>query len=225
MKYVLFLLLLLPLRCLSQHAVISAKKLNILYIGIDNPISFAVENTDCSKLTLAVEKGTSEKISECEYNVQVSWPGTTLIFIIKDRDTIAKSLYRVKFIPDPTTNWNNSWILKDTLSAQTGLSAVMVNFNLDTIFRIASFEVTVKRVKKIDTIRDIYCRRCLQEVRDEQYETLFFDKNIGGDFSSGFRQFIRDKLHAGDLIYIEEIKAIGPDGRIRKLNPIAFSIE
>lgn len=225
MRYILILLILLPLRCLCQHAVLSATKMNILYIGTENPVSFAVENIDCSKLTLAVENGNAEKTGECEYNVLVSKPGTTHIFILKEQDTVYKTSYRVKYIPDPITNWSYEWKLLDTFRSQSSLLALMENFHFDTFFTIESFELTVKRVNKIELGKEVYCRRCLIEVKDEQYETVFYKLNLGGDFNMELRAFMQNRLRKGDTVFIEEIKVRGPDGRIRRLNEIIFKLE
>jgi hypothetical protein len=54
MKKIVFLLITL-ICCnilLAQHVTVANTKMNILYVGIDNPISITVENYDCDDLVI-----------------------------------------------------------------------------------------------------------------------------------------------------------------------------
>ena len=50
-KYtVIFVCFLVSMNAYSQRAVLSFNKMNILYIGIDNPIELAGNNIDCKSV-------------------------------------------------------------------------------------------------------------------------------------------------------------------------------
>ena len=53
-------LIILSLSSFSQKFSVSPDKNNVFYIGVDNPITIAVENTSCNSL---IVKSTNGKIS------------------------------------------------------------------------------------------------------------------------------------------------------------------
>ena len=222
-------LLLLSLGCRSQHVIVSATKMNVLYVGVENPVSFAAEHTRCSELVLAIENGTATRTGDCDYNVVVTKPGNTTIFILKGTDTLSKTLYRVRGFPDPSTKYRGNgpyWLLLDSLRMETGLVPVLDdNFNFDARFTMVSYEVTVFRSKKIGGEKKVYCSDCLEKIEKEGYETVFYTVNEGEAFNDLLKDFIKNKLMPGDKVFIEEIKARGPDGKIRTLSSIAFSVQ
>jgi len=227
-KYSLILLLVIPLRSFCQHAVIAATKMNVLYIGVDNPITFAVENTSCNDLTIALEKGKAEKTGECNYNIVVTKPGATLIYIIKGKDTISKSTYRIKNIPDPVTSWHNDgpfWFRIDSLRTQHELKTITKHFDFNDEFKIVSFETTIIRNKQVDKNKNTYCNECFEKIEKEHYETVFSGVNQGAEFNDSLKEFIRNKLIPGDKFFIENIRVLAPDNRIRMLNPLVFSVQ
>ncbi len=228
MRFYLLLLLLLPFHCLSQHAVISATKMNVLYVGVENPVSFAMDNANCRDLDLVVENGIAKRTSDCDYSITVTKPGSTLIFIVKGNDTLYKTLYRIKNIPDPVISWGHDdpyWFQLDSLRSQNQLQAITKHFNFDAIFSIVSFEITVMRNKKLSKNKKIYCSDCLKKIEGEYYETVFSCVNNGADFNNSLKEFIQTKLAPGDKVFIEEIKVMAPDSRIRSLNSINFIVQ
>jgi GldM C-terminal domain len=228
-RYCLFFLLLLPIRSLCQHAVVSATKMNVLYIGIKNPISFAVENAKCSELTLVVENGSAEKTSECEYDVMVTKPGSSLIFIIKGKDTLYRTPYRVWDIPTPVIREGNSeaFLFLDSLRTRSGLLATMENFNFDARFSIVSFDIEIYRNRKLSGKSKIYCSECFKKIENKYYvtEAIFSGKNKGEKFNSLLKDFIQNKLLPGDRMIIENIKVLGPDNWIRLLPTRTFRVQ
>lgn len=226
LKY-LNLLLLLPLHSLAQHAVISATKMNVLYIGIDNPISFVVEHTNCSELTLGVENGTVKKTGDCACEIVVTNPGTAVVFILKGKDTLYKTLYRVKYIPNPviTEGSQESYWSLDSLRSQTGLLATIKHWDFDTRFAITSFDFTAFRNKKVQKNKRVYCSECFKRIKTDHFETVFTTTNEGADFNDVLKKFIQKELQPGDKVIIENIRALGPDNRVRQLPSISMLVQ
>lgn len=228
MRYLLIFILFLPFSCLGQHSVISATKMNMLYIGIENPISFAVENMKCSELTIAVENGTAKRTGECEYNVVVRKPGNTLLFIIKGNDTISKTLYRANHIPNPIIRegaGESYWSL-DSVKSKNRLSVVLEHFDFDTPWHsILTFKTSVIGKRTLTDESKIYCSECAKQIKHEYYSAVFSEINNGPNFSDSLKEFIRNKLQHGDIIFFEDIEVLGPDKQIRTLGSIRFRVE
>ena len=230
MRYCLFILLLLiPLHGVCQHAAISATKMNVLYVGVENPVSFAVENTECSELSMLVKNGSAKRTGDCEYSVEVTKPGTTTIFILKGKDTVYKTMYRVKNLPQVVMDGNATgpyWFLLDSVRSHTGLTTFMEDhFDFDASFSIVSYSVTVMRERKLGDKKKIYCSECIKKIENERYETVFSGTNKGAKFNESLNAFIQHKLMPGDKVFIEDIKVLGPDKRIRFLNSIIFRVQ
>src|SRR5690606_11597142 len=185
----LIFLLLIPFKCLGQHTVISATKMNVLYTGLKNPVSFAVESMECNELEMVVENGSAERTGDCDYEVIVARPGYAFIFIIKGEDTIGKARYRVRNMPDPIIDRNNDgpyWLQLDSLRTQTGLTATMERHEVghDFKFSIVSFDITVMRDKKLSDEKKIYCAECIKKIEDKYYEAVFSSVNKGSNFNA-----------------------------------------
>jgi hypothetical protein len=85
----------------AQHVVIEASKMNVLYIGVDNPIDIAMSNVASDKLKVSIDnEATLQKISDGHFNVRVSRPGQVTI-TVEANGQIAKKQFRAKMIPDP----------------------------------------------------------------------------------------------------------------------------
>lgn len=226
MKYYLIFLLLLPLHSLSQHGVISATKMNMLYIGVENPVSFAFEGIKCSELTLAIQNGSLKRTAECDYDVTVTKPGSATLFILKGKDTLSRTIYRVANIPDPVLDdyWQMKLVPLDSLRSQTGLQTTIRNFIYDGKFSIVSFMITVVRGKKLDGSK-VYCAECFKKIEGDYYEVVFSATNEGANFNNQVKAFVQTKLMPGDRIFLDEIKVKGPDNRIRQLATTEIKVQ
>ncbi len=68
----------------AQRAVVSADKMNVLYAGIENPVSIAAENHSCKDLVVEISHGTISKYEydgPCGYAVKVNTPGRAIITV------------------------------------------------------------------------------------------------------------------------------------------------
>jgi GldM C-terminal domain len=85
----------------AQNAVVSAEKMSVLYMGVDNPISIAVPNVPSNKLIVTGDniQGIS-KVSDGNYIVRVAQKGEATI-IVEANGQITKKKFIVKPLPDP----------------------------------------------------------------------------------------------------------------------------
>ncbi len=187
---------------------VSAKKMNVFYIGVDNPVSISVPGIPSEKLKPSISAGRLTS-SGGEWIVRVD-PGTSkaTINVSADIDGGVRSMgsadFRVKRVPDPqatVAGRSSGLIAKSALTAAGGIIPKMPDdFEFELYFEIVSFSfVTVKS-------GDI------------------FERTGRGNRFSPEMQSLIDGSQRGTKIWIENIVAKGPDGN-RQLGTISLQIQ
>jgi len=189
--------------------VVSPTKMNVFYIGVDNPVAISVPGVPADKISAYLTPagaGTITKAAGGNYVVRVTTPGRVNIAVTADFNGNKKSMgqeeFRVKRVPDPVAsvlNQESGQIDKARLSAATTVDARMKDFDFDLSFSVQSFEMSAKI--------GIY------------FETLNSQSNrITPQMKQKFAQ-----LTKGSKVYFENIKAVGA-GSTRSLPALAFTI-
>lgn len=131
---------------------VSATKMNVLYIGIDNPIQIAVNGAKSdSDVKASISQGSITKNGSGKYTAQVSTPGIATIQVsanVNDKqESFAPMEFRVLSIPDPKISLCGiilkSKMTKSEVLACNGLIAQNPEFVFETRFDVLSFEVIV----------------------------------------------------------------------------------
>jgi antitoxin component YwqK of YwqJK toxin-antitoxin module len=190
----------------SQQAVVSADKMNVLYIGIDNPISIAVENYSCKDLKVENSQGyiIRSESNPCSYNVKVTKPGKTFI-TVKDKKgkVISEHVFRAKHAPSPIAKIagiSEGVISKTKLLAQKGITTDLENFDFDFRYFVRQYTIATCSNNTIHT------------------------EHVGGPlFSDKVYQLIKN-ANDGDVIIFDDISAGCPGCTTRKLNQIKLFI-
>ena len=200
---------------IEPTATVSATMMNVLYAGIDNPISISVPGVAMNNVSATMSNGTLTRSGDH----WVAHPGKVgeeaVISVTAQMDgrpmTVASTKFRVRKLPDPTpyiafrdANGNTSHykgggrgLAKTTLLNAPGIEAAIDDDLLNIQFKVLSFE------------------------------TVFFDSmgnaipevSAGAQFSQRQKDSFR-RLSRGKRFYITRVKAIGPDGITRDLSPI-----
>jgi gliding motility-associated protein GldM len=188
---------------------VSPTKMNVLYIGVPNPIDITASGVPAEKLNVSISGGSITKAGQTgSYVAQVKAPGTVNITVTANVDGQTKNLgskqFRVKRVPDPVAKVagkRDGTVTKAELAAQAGVKADLENFDFDMKFNVVSFKVsaTIKGFSQDATANS-------------------------AAFTAQQKQII-SQVPSGGKIYIEDIKAKGPDGSIRSLGTIAFKIK
>jgi len=192
----------------QSSLVVSPTKMNVFYIGVDNPVEISVSGVPQDKVQASISAGSMSPAAG-GYNVKVTRAGEVFINVSAEVDGNVKSMgskkFRCKFIPDPVAKVANSQggvIGKNELMAQAGVFAVLDNFDFDAKFSVTSYKVSTT---------------------DAQGYTV--EKIVtGAGFTSDVRGLIQG-LAPGKKVYFEEIKAVGPDGTPRSLGAIGFRVQ
>ena len=199
---------------MEPTATVSATMMNVLYAGINNPMSISVPGVPMSGVSATMTNGTLTRQGDTWIARPAKVGENATITVTANIDgrpqTVATSTFRVRKLPDPTaflsvTGANGAKdrykggkpIAKSVLTSIPGIEAAIDDDMLNIYFQVLGFE------------------------------TVFFDQmgNAIPEVSQGanFTQRQRDqfkRLSRGKRFYISRIRAKGPDGIERVLSPM-----
>jgi len=190
--------------------VVSPTKMNVFYRGVDNPVSVSVAGYSEKATRASMTNGSIAPASGGGYIVR---PGkeseATVSASVTNVDGTSKAMpgvkFRVKNVPNPTPYFggksvNDETIKKTELTAAAGVIAKMIDFEFDLKFEVIEFKVTMI-------------------VGGTPIEKMTKGPAVSGDMREMFQ-----KAKPGQKIYIEGIKARGPDGTVRNLGGLSFKV-
>lgn len=198
-----------PLALLSQ-TVVSADKMNVLYRGLANPVSIAVAEYPASALQVSVTGASITSEGEGRYSVIPGSENTAVItVVVKDKEgkTVSQSetSFRVLPVPMPITYFagkNGGTITKAEIKANPVISVRLDDFLFEGIsYQVSGCALVYTRGKA--AVREV----------------------ITGNTISGSLLENLLALKSGSKIYLDEIKAKGPDGREILLPAISLTME
>ena len=189
--------------------VVSPTKMNVFYIGVDNPVDISVAGFPADKVRASLTEGGTITGSGGNYIAKVKKVGTTKVNVSVVLDdgsvkSMGASEFRMKRVPDPIAvvgGMTGGSVKASTFKVQRGVIAELKNFDFDIRFNIVGFEMTYA-AKRQDLV-----------TADTQ----------GPAFSSKMLDFL-NRAKPGDVFYFDNIKAKGPDGVTRKLPGIVFKL-
>ncbi|NPA34491.1 MAG: gliding motility protein GldM [Chlorobi bacterium] len=194
-------------------AVVSPTKMNVFYIGVENPVEVSVPGFPAEDIIVSMTNGTIRPKNKKtgQYVVKVRRPGEASIIVkvkLADGSTkvIDRKKFRVKRVPDPIAMVGNldpsvkSKVRAGEFKAQRGLVAVIKNFDFDLKFQVISFEM-VYRPKRGEAVKI----------------------QVRGPLFTGRAKQLIQRARPGDNFSFYEIKVRGPDGT-RKLPAISYEI-
>ena len=133
------------------HSSIAFQKpsnMNILYVGIDNPIEVKAPNIDESSLVVKFSVdgiGEIKRLSKDHYIATVYKPGLSQIDIYDGASIVNSQQYRCNYTPDPVGALDGKYrggnMTPNVLKTIKGVAAVLDNFEFDAKFRVDSFSV------------------------------------------------------------------------------------
>jgi gliding motility-associated protein GldM len=187
----------------ASQLVVSPTKMNVFYIGVDNPVDVSVPGIDPSRIQARISSGSIRRKGN-SYVVRVKKVGKVNVSATADGRSMGSKSFRVKKVPDPIAKVGGKkrgTVSKNWLTAQTGVKADLENFDFALTYRVTGFVVSA-------TIRG--------------YEEDA--RSTGARFTAQQRQLIK-KVPNRRKVYIEDIKAKGPDGTTRNLGAISFRLQ
>lgn len=180
-------------------------KMNVLFIGIDNPLKIAVSGIDNSELEVTIDNG-EIKGENGEYNINVRKPGTSVVTVSYKGEVIQKTEFRVKRIPDPISNENKYFsgkISKEEILRWGTIEFLFKYFNLNMNTNVIFFRMIAIQGSN-DPVQFYGGNKVFTDFQLEKIKTL---KN-------------GDKLYFEDIIILNE-----EDYSSRKVGSVSIIIE
>lgn len=186
---------------------VSPTKMNVLYIGVDNPVSISAGGVSDAMISATISQGSILR-SGNSWNARVNQAGKANVTVTAKTGDKIRPMgtfeFRVKNVPSPTAyiaNTDGGIVAREMLGASALIPRMPADFDFDLNFQITSYTFSGNR--KGDVI---------------DY------KGTGNRLTEEMRTFIKE-CKRGSKISFEDIYAKGPDGKNRKLNPIVITVQ
>lgn len=133
-----------------ENVAIEVVKMNVLYIGVDNPLRIAAAGVPANELVVELIGAGSITGSDGSYTVRVSQPGEIKVRVSRkvggEIKFVVDQKYRVKRIPDPAPKmdgvYRSSSIPPEVMQTSKGIKLMLENFDFDAVCEVVGFEVT-----------------------------------------------------------------------------------
>ena len=203
----------------TTGASMQLDKMNVFYIGVANPVTVAAAGYSVEDVSLEIPNAEVRADSfgrKGHFNIWSDKPGNVEVAIMaKPKDGNGKKKVgvfpvRVKRIPNPVAKLNGSvggGMSAALFRAQIAPAAVLEGFDFDAKFQIIGFSYSMLPKGK-DYVGPY-------NVENRAGCKFDMNKDIAKAMSTA---------RSGDRIFIESIKAIGPDKTVRNLSPLLFTL-
>ena len=192
-------------------ASISADKLDMIYIGLDNPMSITVAGVSPRNVTARATGVNLRQVGGGKYKALGSKPGNATISVsatIKGRNMpMGRRTFRVRPVPNPVfkagaIGFGKPTISLNALKFQGAATAPLLNFIYEGVkFKVVGYNFTALG-RKTNGPLDIK----------------------GRSASLAPIKGALNRLRAGDFITFTGIKVIGPDGKVRPIANVAAKL-
>jgi hypothetical protein len=190
---------------LEQGLLLSADKMNVMYRGLDNPVSGSILGADNAKLSLSAPGAGVRNTGAGKWIVKPQ-AGNTVKLTLSGTDPNGKSVsqvfeYRIKNVPPPQGQMRGQNVLTmpaNSIKNQT-VQAAIPDFDFPVTFNVTEFMVRVPG------------------------KAAMLIKGNSLDAAEGLLKNVRP----GDIVSIIEIKATaqGLDGQvIKRISPIIINV-
>ena len=202
----------------EPNVIVSPTAMNVMYAGIENPIDVSVPGVSPDKIKIRVVNGTvsTDKVKNPKgeyfkgtWSVKPTAAGQD-VQVIVTADINGKPVqyppypFRVKPLPPPIAVFGGKStgnIPRATAAAQQGVFAIMPDFDFDLRYQVTGFTV-------------------LFNDKGNDYEEPCTSSNLNPK-----QKELINRLTRGKNLIIKDIKALGPDGKIKDLQPIILKID
>ena len=191
---------------------VSADKMNVIYIGVDNPFTVSVPGVAHDKVKVSATGCTltpDPKAGKGHYLTRATTQGDAVIKVSADLNgkvlPMGDFKFRVKRIPNPVAKIGGKKegnIAKSAIAAQSAIIPEMENFDFDLFSKVKSF-----RMSRYGKGRDP------------------IEKSSDSNLLTPEMKDVLNQCRAGDKILFEYIQATMPDGTTRSINSIALTIQ
>ena len=194
----------------SANASIALDKMNVLYIGVDNPVTIAASGGGDDKVQASISGGGGVLIKKGngQYIAKVNQQSDDCIITVTvDGKVAGSSKFRVRKIPGAQATIggfaSGENIPAGTFRAQGGVAAWIKDFPFDLKYTVTQF--TISTDSDDGDIVEAQCQ--------------------GNTFNPKAMDIIRNQVKAGKTVYIDNIRVQGEDGENRKVPSLVYYIK
>ena len=183
---------------------VSADKMNVLYIGVDNPLTITA-GVGSEKVNASFTGGSISRVRGASWVAKPKTPGEQRINVIVEGKSTPVT-FRVKYLPDPAAfvgSKRGGSIGSADFKAMGGVIARLLDSEFEAPFRVVSYTVGAIGGK---------------------YQVYQIAKNQGNRWNGTAKQLI-DGAVPGTSVFFDEIRVVGPDGRERTLPQMSFNLK
>jgi len=186
-------------------ASIFLEKMNVLYVGEENPLTISGGSVGSEKVSVSFPGGNISKVNGDKYIAKPTAPGMSKI-IVNSAGKIAEFPMRVKFLPDPTGfigGKKGGTISSAEFKAIGGLIAKLENSEFESPFKVVSY--------KLGAIGGSIPQ--------------YIEAPNDGNRWNGRAESIVSKASPGTMVLFDQIRVVGRDGRTRELPQMIFNLK
>ena len=179
----------------ASGVAVMADKMNVLYIGVDNPLTITA-GAGAEKVSATFTGGSISKVGGAKYIAKPTNPGEHTITVLVEGKAAGKVTYRVKNLPLPAAyvgNLKAGAVPAATFKAMGGVIAKLEDSEFDAPYEVVSYTVGALS----------------SDIPDYAPVT-----NSGNRWSGNAATLI-SKLKPGALVVINDIRVKDPSGRVR----------
>ena len=190
-----------------RSVTVSADKMNVFYIGVDNPVSVVAAGVSSNELRVSGSgAGLKLKGGGSKYTATVGSPGVAKVNVSGGGLKPTSFEFRAKRIPDPVAKLGKSSggpMGNGEFKAQGGVLAILEGFDFDARCNIQGFNLTYV-AKRQDPVPVI---------------------NKGPAYSAQAKRLVQ-RAKPGDIYYFDNVRARCPGDKAgRQINAMVFTIK
>lgn len=190
----------------EKSVAISATKMNVFYMGVDNPIEVSAAGVNSNEIRVNIDNGSISRNSDGTYTVKVSGGAEANVSVSAPGMNASKK-FRVKRIPNPAPRFTPSQgggVMGDgQFKAYSALIAVLDQFDFDARCDITDYLL----------------------IRQARREDAEISPNQGARYN-GKSSALVAKAQSGDTYLFKDIKARCPgDGASRPIGDVIVNIK
>lgn len=189
----------------ERSVAISASKMNVFYMGVDNPVEVSAAGVPSNQIKVSMDGGTITKNSDGTYTVKGTKPTPSAKINVTAPGMNASKEFRVKPFPTPVPRLGTKGggvISSGELNANQGVLPVLENFDFDAKCNVKGFKM----------------------IRVAPRSDAEIVGNVGGRFQQDAVSLIK-KAKPGDRFFFEDIKCVCPGSSVAKdIGTMSFSV-
>ena len=194
----------------APSAAVFLEKMNVFYIGVDNPITISAAGVAPSNLSPSLTGGTMRANGKAgSYIVNVTAGTEATLNIGAKLNGSNKSMgsfkFRIKRVPDPVAYVGSlkadGSMTKSELMGQPGIFAKMENFDFDLKFSVVSFVLSIS------------------------INGVFVEKKSMGPGITPEMKTMMGGAKPGNRVFFEQVTVKGPDGTLRKIPGVNIKVK